>query len=283
MADTFVDPTATSDQSPWSILNKLPTKRIDAAITRAAQAGIPEQAGQTGGYAPGYLHLSHIPLFPLYSAGQHELLAKEQKRKESIVKNMDATDPDKNLTGGQKAFLSVLGHVTGGGSIVSAKRWERRLEGASVWTSNNLMQQNKLVVFTRWAVPSPPGQRAGSVPWFVDVIEHRFLDTATGDNGSTLKRMGGNVVMLKVGIGGGIAHAKKVTLQLLKTEAKGLKTQKTWTKRLNFEPCEAMTFVGDSEILAMEIVARVQRACSSVEAMEIQKRFDKEWMVPLMQ
>jgi hypothetical protein len=279
MADTFLDPTAASDQSPWSFLNKLPTKRLDAAITRAAQA-VPQQAGQTGGYTAAYLHLAHIPLFPLYSAGQHELLAAAQKRKESHIKAMDDADPDKKLTGGQKAFLSGLGLVTGAGSIVSTKRWERRLVGVNVWSSNKLMENNKLVVFTRWAVPSPPGgQGRGAVPWFVDVIEHRFLDA--GD--SRLKRMGGNVVMLKVGIGGAIAGAKKVNLRLLKTEAKGLKTQKTWTNRMNMEPCEAITFVGETEILAMEIVARVQRACSTVEAMECQKRFQKEWMVPLVQ
>ena len=42
---------------------------------------------------------------------------------------MDATDPDKLLSGSQKATLSVMGHLSGGANIVSVKRWERRLVG----------------------------------------------------------------------------------------------------------------------------------------------------------
>ena len=62
-----------------------------------------------------------------------------------------------------------------------------------------------------------------------------------------------------------------------------MKTQKAWVKRLNFEHCESIVFVGDGEIVAMEIVARIQRACSTVEGVEIQKRFQKEWLGPLLQ
>jgi hypothetical protein len=280
MADQLVDSIAPTDlsPSPWSILNKMPTKRLDAAISRAAEQGIPEQGAQLGGYAPQHQHLSHIPLFPLYSQEQQQLLARQQTNKERLVKHMDKNDPDKNLTSGQKMFMNVMGHVSGGANIVSMKRWERRLQGANVIGTNSLMKQNKLVVFTRWAVPALPGGECQGATWFVDVLEHRILDTAWG---STANKMGGNVVMLKMGIQESVA--KKVNLQLLKTEAKGLKTQKTWTKRINYDPCDAITFVGESQILAMEIVARIQRACSSLEAHEIQKRFDKQWLVPVVQ
>ncbi|KAK3172076.1 hypothetical protein OEA41_004161 [Lepraria neglecta] len=272
MADQVVDSVPSySSPSSTSILNKLPTKRIDAAVTAAAESGIPEQGEQTGGHNPTYAHFSHLPFLPLYSQAQHDLLAKQQALKEQRVKHMDATDPDKLLNGSQKATLSVVGHLSGGGSIVGVKRWERRLKGASVIASNRLMEQNKLIVFTRWTVPTT------TPSWFVDVLEYRFLDPGS--------KMGWNVVMLKAGLASFSSAKKdgKVKLKLLKTDAKGLKSQKLWTKRWNYDPCEAVTFIDDDgKEVPMEIVARLQRACSSLEAQEVQKRFKKQWVVPVL-
>ena len=88
--------------------------------------------------------------------------------------------------------------------------------------------------------------------------------------------------MLKAGLASsGAKKDGKVTLKLLKTDAKGLKSQKLWTKRWNFDPCEMVTFVGDDGMeVPMEVVARLQRTCSSLEA---QKRFSKQWVVPVLQ
>ena len=189
---------------------------------------------------------------------------------------MDANDPDKLLSSSQKATLSVMGHLSGGANIVSVKRWERRLVEAKVVTANRMMEQHKLIVFTRWTMTPMQG-----TPWFVDVLEHRFVDNAS-NMGS---KMGGNVVMLKAGLASsGAKKDSKVTLKLLKTDAKGLKSQKLWTKRWNFDPCEMVTFVGDDgKELRMEIVVRIQRTCSSLEALELQKRFSKQWVVPVLQ
>lgn len=275
MADQIVDSINPSGPSADSILKKLPTKRIDAAITAAAQSGIPEQGEQTGGYNPTYAHFSHLPLLPLYSQAQNDILVKQQAVKTRRVEHMDANDPDKLLSGSQKATLSVVGHLSGGANVVSVKRWERRLVGAGVVTAGKLIAQDKLIVFTRWTMPTMQG-----TPWFVDVVEHRFLD-----NSSKSSKLGGNVVMLKAGLAS--VNAKKdskVMLKLLKTEAKGLKSQKLWKKVWNFDPCEMVTFVGeDGKEVPMEIVVRLQRACSSLEAQEVQKRFSKQWVVPALQ
>ena len=273
MADQIVDSITPSGPSADSILKKLPTKRIDAAITAAAASGIPEQGEQTGGYTPTYAHFSHLPLLPLYSQAQNDILVKQQAIKDRRVGHMDANDPDKLLTGSEKATLKVMGHLSGGANVVSVKRWERRLVGAGVVTAGKLMEQHKLIVFTRWTMPTMQG-----TPWFVDVTEHRFLD----GSGS---KMGGNVVMLKAGLAPSNAKKDgKVTLKLLKTEAKGLKSQKLWTKRWNFDPCEMVTFVGDDgKEVPMEIVVRLQRPCSTLEAQEVQKRFSKQWVVPVLQ
>ena len=187
------------------------------------------------------------------------------------VEHMDANDPDKLLSSSQKATLSVMGHLSGGANVVSVKRWERRLVGAGVVTANRMMEQHKLIVFTRWTMTPMQG-----TPWFVDLLEHRMLD-----HGS---KMGGNVVMLKAGLASsGAKKDSKVTLKLLKTDAKGLKSQKLWTKRWNFDPCEMVTFVGDDgKEVPMEIVVRIQRTCSSLEAGEVQKRFSKQWVVPVL-
>jgi hypothetical protein len=273
MADLIVDSVSSSGTSPFSFLNKLPTKRIDAAISAAAETGIPEQGEQTGGYTPTYAHLSHLPLFPLYSQAQHDILAKQQAIKETHVKEMDANDPDKLLSGSQKGFLSVMGLLSGGAGIVSAKRWERRLIGARVVTSNKFMEQNILIVFTRWIMPTTQG-----TPWFVDVLEHQFLK-------SNSKKTSGSTVLLKVGLTpSGPKQDSKVTLKLLETDTKGLKSQKLWTKRSKSGPCEAVTFIGDDgKEVPMEIVARLQRACSMLESQEVWKRFDKQWVVPVLQ
>jgi len=272
MADQIFDSFAPSGPSPDSILNQLPTKRIDAAITAAAEADIPEQGEQSGGYNPAYAHLSHLPLFALYSQAQQDLLAKQQARKQWKVERMDANDPDKLFSSRDKAALSVLGHLSGGANIVSMKRWERRLQGAGVVTANMVMQQKQVAVFTRWTMPNTQG-----TPWFVDVLEYRLLDQRS--------KMGGNPVSLKVGLPpSGTKKESKATLKLLKTDAKGLKSQKLWTKRWNFDSCEAISFVGDDgREVPMEIVARLQRPCSSLESHELQKRFDKQWIVPVLQ
>ena len=272
MADQIVDSVTFSGPSPISILNKLPTKRIDAAITAAAESGFPGQGNLTGGYTPSYAHFSHLPLLPLYSQAQNDLLVKQQAIKDRRVEQMDANDPDKLLSGSQKATLSVMGHLSGGANIVGVKRWERRLKGASVVTANRMMEQHKLIVFTRWTMMPMQG-----TPWFVDVLEHRFLDHSS--------KMGGNVVMLKAGLASSGARKDiNGTLNLLKTDAKGLKSQKLWTKRWNFDPCEMITFIGeDGKEVPMEIVVRLQRTCSLLEAQEVQKRFSKQWVVPVLQ
>jgi hypothetical protein len=71
--------------------------------------------------------------------------------------------------------------MTGAGGVISAAKWDRRLTGASVITKQMLIEQNKLMTFTRWAI-------LGDMPWFIDVLEHRFLEG---------KKLGGNVVVLK--------------------------------------------------------------------------------------
>ncbi len=272
MADQILDSGSSSGPSPISILNKHPTKRIDAAITAAAESGIPGQGEQTGGYTPTYAHFSHLPLLPLYSQAQNDLLVQQQASKDRRVEHMDANDPDKLLSGSQKATLSVMGHLSGGANIVGVKRWERRLVGAKVVTANRMMEQHKLVVFTRWTMTPMQG-----TSWFFDVLEHRFLDHSS--------KMGGNVVMLKAGLASSSAKKdSQVTLRLLKTDAKGLNSQKLWTKRWNFDPCEVVTFIGDEgKEVPMEIVVRLQRTCSSLEAQEVQKRVSKQWVVPVLQ
>lgn len=263
MADFIPDP---SDSSPLSALNKLPTKRIDAAITAAAQAGPTQQGDQTGGYTLAYSHLSQLPLFPLFSDAQQAILASQQRLKEHRIGHMNAMDPDKNLTAGDKAFLSAASHITGASGMVATKRWERRLQGAKVMSGDLKTAQDRLVVFTRWTVSN-----GHSTPWFVDVLEHRMYDPS---------KKGPNQVRLKAGF----STNDKITLRLLKTEAKGLKSQKKWSKKWNFTICDEMMLVGnDGATHPMAIVARISRPCSVLEVLEVEKRFKKDWSVPIFQ
>jgi len=185
---------------------------------------------------------------------------------------MDASDPDKLLSGGQRAVLNIMSLLSGGAGIISAKRWERRLVGTNVISVNKMMEQNQGVVFTRWTVPTVTG-----IPWFVDVLEQQLFESFTKTSRIH--------VTLKAGLP--LSNAKKdnkVTLRLLNMETKGLKSQKSWTKNRNLGSCEALTFVDDDgKEVPMEIVARIQRACSLMEAHEVEKRFRKHWVVPILQ
>ena len=222
--------------SPFSLLSHLPqVKRADKAIAIAAAAEIPEQGEQSGGYSEDWSEYAHLPLLPLYSEQQQALLEKQMDRKQRLVRDMDKSDPDKLLTGTQKALLGVMGHLSGGANTVSVMRFQRRLIGANVASSNLMMKQHKRIVFTRWAVPGVAAREFGVGVWFVDVLEHRFVE-------SNNKLTSGNVVFVKVGLSP-TAGLKEVSLRLLKTEAKGLRSQKTWRKALNSEKCEAVGFV----------------------------------------
>ena len=58
-----IDPT-----DALKIGDRLLGSKLDAAIKRAASETAPPQQGeQTGGYYESYAHLSHIPMFPLYT------------------------------------------------------------------------------------------------------------------------------------------------------------------------------------------------------------------------
>ena len=124
------------------------------------------------------------------------------------------------------------------------------MQGANVIGANKMMEQNKLVVFTRWTIPT---MQQGT-PWLVDVLDHRFLDPCS--------KMGGNLVMPKAGLAPSRTKKdSKVTLKVLKADAKGPKSQKLWTKQWDFDhPCDAITFMTDNgKEVPMEIVAGLQR------------------------
>ncbi len=53
---------------------------------------------------------------------------------------------------------------------------------------------------------------------------------------------------------------------------------------VEFDPCEVVLFVGDDgRGIPMGIVVRLRRTCSSLEGQEVQKRFAKQWVVPVLQ
>lgn len=270
MADFTDASDSTSGPSFTSLMNKLPKKRLDAKFAAAAQASLPQQGEQTGGHRTSYGHLSHVPLFPLYSEKQTKIIAQTQAHKDRKVRAMDQADPDKNLTGAQKGVLGVMAHLSGGANPVSVKRWERRLIGTNVDAANRSMEQKICARFTRWTVPSSAGTF-----WFVDVLEYWHINPD-----SKIARLAGNCT--SVSLKAGLVKDGKAALKLLGLDATGLKSQKTWSKRVKSEWCDAIVAVGeDGREVEMEIVARIQRACSAPEANELQRRFDKEWNVPI--
>lgn len=242
-----------------SIGDKLGGKRIDNAIEHARSSGIPQQGTQTGGYSPSYLHLSHIPLFPLYSPAQLYELAKIQQRKE--VK-LSYVAPPQQVKPGQKIAMMVLTTATGAANPLSVQKWENRLKGSGAVQMQKSMEQSHFIIFTRWALP-PSSLRDGEGIWFVDVLEWRADTKGKGAH-----------CYVKCG--------RRCKLRLLE-EAVEVKENKVWRKRwMNFKYCEGVAVMRGEGEVEMEIVARVQRGASGVEARTSLKGFEKEWAVPVV-
>lgn len=242
-----------------SIGDRLVGKKIDNAIENARYAEIPQQGAQTGGYSPSYIHLSHIPLFPLYSSAQLDALGRRQHLKELKLSH---TPPPQQVKTSDKLLFSAMSALSGGGTNpLSVKKWERRLQGFGAVTHQKSMEQTHTLMFTRWTIPNPGSTEV----WFVDVLEWRGASQKTGAQ-----------VYLKTG--------KMASVKTLGDVIKDRKANKTWTKRfMNFDYCEAVSFVGeDGSEVPMEIVARIERPCAGMEARESLKSFDKEWIVPLV-
>jgi hypothetical protein len=239
-----------------SIGDHLGGKKIDNAIENARHAGIPEQGSQTGGYAATYAHLSHIPLFPLYSGAQLIALEKIQSRKEQTLKYVP---PPVQVKTSDKILMTAMSHLSGGANPLSVKKWERRLQGASAITSHRSMQQTHVLMFTRWTIPESKDI------WFVDVLEWRAGNDKAGAQ-----------AYLKLG--------KQASIKTLGDLIKDRKANKTWTKRfMNWDHCEAVSFVGENSTeVPMEIVARIERPCAAAEARVSLKQFEKEWVVPVV-
>ncbi|OAP61657.1 hypothetical protein AYL99_03860 [Fonsecaea erecta] len=271
MADQIVDAVESYDPSVTSILNKLPGKRIDAYIRKVSSRGIPQQGETTGGYTEGYAHLSHIPLFSLYSEEQHKILAKKWGE---TSKWQDWGNKDLDLQ--TKATIKGMEIMGGGhGTITTVKWMTRTIGGLETMAAGMAMEQNQLVVITRWIVPARPGTLA----WLVDVFEHRWLDP--NSTRGKMSKISGNAILLKPGL----PTDGKVTFKVFDTQAKGMKSQKTWSKKRGIEAsCDAVVLVvdGGAADVPLEMVARFQRVCSIWEGREMQKRFEDQWKVPIL-
>jgi hypothetical protein len=129
-----------------SIGDHLGGKKIDNAIERARYAGMPEQGEKTGGYADSYTHLSHIPIFPLYSKSQLDALAKIQHNKE---RQLSYVPPPQKVKTSDKILLTAMSSLSGGANPLRVKKWERRLQGAGAITMQKSMEQTHVLMFTR--------------------------------------------------------------------------------------------------------------------------------------
>jgi hypothetical protein len=92
-----------------------------------------------------------------------------------------------------------------------------------------------------------------------------------------MSKVSGNAILLKAGL----PTDGKVTFKVFDTEAKGMKSQKTWSKKRGIEAsCDAVVLVEGGIDVPLEMVARIQRVCSIPEGREVQKRFEDQWRVP---
>jgi hypothetical protein len=210
----------------------------------ATQSGLP--------YGCRYEQFAPYPTFPLYGTSDANAFAQKQQRKE-VLQGRLRPEPTK----GDKMVMQAM-KLASGVNIDSARKIENNLTKLNVASTQMTIEQNKLLIFTRWALA--PG--TGPVTWFVDVLEWRA--PKEGGANPTYLKMNGNE-----------------SVKVLGKIVKGLKPGKTWSKNWNFNAVDEMVFVNtDKSEIPMTIVAREERAISAIEAHAVRKRFDKEWTVP---
>ncbi|CZR53641.1 uncharacterized protein PAC_03521 [Phialocephala subalpina] len=255
MASSSFQPPSFDASDFLSIGDRLGGKRIDNAIERTRVSSIPIQGAQSGGYAPAFAHLSHIPLFPLYHEKQNIALEKQEYRKQQ---QLQYVKPPMQQSAGTKLLFSVMSLLGGGGNPMSVAKWENRLKGVGAVQMQKSMEQSHSLVFTRWSLPPSNGQDVV----FVDVLEWRANH--------------GAAVYIKV--------SRQLTFRTVGKE-KELKVGKTWSKRfLSGEKgrCDAVSLLEGVEERELVVVARIERPCAGLEARESLKVFEKEWVVPVV-
>lgn len=170
-----------------------------------------------------------------------------------------------------KATVKAMELVSHGHGTTSAVKWlGRTVGGLETLAASMAVEQNQIVVFTRWTVPDQ-----GGIPWFVDMLETRWLDPDS--TRGKMAKVSGNAIVLKHN-----HPSTKITFKVHDTVAKGLKSQKAWSKKRGVEAlCNSLVLVENSggEVPLM-VVARIQRHASIVESREVIKRFEDKWTVP---
>jgi hypothetical protein len=239
----------------------VPVSQIASALNNINTDGndIQQLALQTSEFPYGYryVHLCHIPMFPLYGPTDTLALQKAEQRK---AEKLSRLKPEMAIK--DKIMMTALSVSAGGGLGVGAHRkFENGMVKLGAKSVQTTMDQNKVCVLTRWAVRPATEQ----VMFFVDVLEYRFL-----------KGWKGNQLLLKTG-----KDAPAIRL-FKKSVVKGLKPTKTWTKLWCFEHVDAMWVISVDKEVEMEIVAREERICSAVESREVQRRFKYEWWIPTL-
>jgi hypothetical protein len=244
MADRPLETVESNRSSIAFPMSELPERRIDAPVGEVAPPGMPEQSEVEGGYNPAYAHFAHLPLLSLFSDKANALL---KKRWDHYVRESNRT----------------AGPVSSANTALAMMHFEL----------------NILVRFTRWTIPAAAAADLGqgNVPWFVDMLETYYADP--NSKRAKFAKVAGNVI----GVRSGLPGEGKITLKFLDFEPKVVKAQKHWgTKYKVKELCEALVLVDGTAEVHMEIIARIQRMCTVTESLELVKRFDKEWHVPVL-
>jgi hypothetical protein len=267
-----------------SLVNKLPGKRLDAHWRQIAADGVPEQGEVTGGYTYAYAHLSHLPLFPLITERQLQLM------KEHWLKVTEGSSPqgDPQIRDeiqnpekyapklSEKAALvgvKALDAAVGGVSIGTIQWFVRTVAASQMEAAKNGTQQYMQAEFKRWTLPAPQGGQ-----WFVDILQIHCTESMNKKAKLARSASKGGQLFIKTS-----APMEKASFKLLGIDVKGLKSQKMWSKKLGVSGvCEELTFVDVDSEIPMELVARMSRFCGMIEAKEMEKQFCKNWTVPVV-
>lgn len=114
-----------------------------------------------------YVHLCHIPMFPLYGSADTLALQKAQQRKANELAQLIPESLAKD-----RIVMTALHLSTGGASLSTDRKLKNGLVKFRAGATQMTMDQNKMCVLTRWAVR--PGTE--KMRFFVDVLEYRCAD-----------------------------------------------------------------------------------------------------------
>ena len=202
-----------------------------------------------------YALLELLPMFPLESAEAERQRQKTIAQSEWFASRVQA-EPKK--TPMDRVGLAII--EASGGGLLNVRKIDNNAMKLQAGMGQMLASDVHFMAITRWTLP--PESSQGGEPLLVDILEH----------GATL--FISNVVFY-------VKATQDVKLIFRNKHTGKVKKGGMYSKKLNSKPVEQVALIGDDKKeIPLEVVLRLQRPISPIEAAELTKGFERTWSIP---